>query len=243
MENRLIVGKSNDGKTTLAEHFRDAINPKVDPDAERTISPVLYCEAPPLPDESRLYSQILRSMGVPHRAAASACVLWDLVCFNIPRFGVKIILIDDIHHSLAGSNTQQHRYLNTIKFMGHELKISIVLLGIKQAFDAIQIDDQMLNRFMPRPLPTWVYGREYQNLLVSFESFLPLRHPSILAEPKLAKLLIEMSNGSIGELSLLLNEASKLAINSKDEKITEELLRTLDWIPFAERRERTLSLV
>lgn len=65
----------------------------------------------------------------------------------------KILIIDELHNILAGNNTRQREFLNIIRFLGNELQISIVGVGIKDAYLAIRSDDQLENHFDPFILP------------------------------------------------------------------------------------------
>jgi hypothetical protein len=73
-------------------------------------------------------------------------------------------------------------------------------------------------------LADWDLNREFQMLLASFESTLPLRKPSCLAEKRLAVKLLSMSEGTIGELSRILVAAATHAIESGEERILYQLV-------------------
>jgi hypothetical protein len=87
---------------------------------------------------------------------------------------VKMLIIDEIHHVLAGPLLKQRHFLNVIKYMGNELQIPIVAAGTHDAFNAIQIDPQLANRFEPALLPRWSMNEDYLRLLASFEPTLRL---------------------------------------------------------------------
>lgn len=82
---------------------------------------------------------------------------------------------------------------------------------------------------------------EFQMLLASFESTLPLRKPSSLAEERLA-IKLSMSEGTIGELSRILVAAATYAIDSGEERINEKVLRAINWEPPSERKRRADGL-
>lgn len=56
-----------------------------------------------------------------------------------------------------------------MKYMGNELQIPIVGVGIKDAYRAIQTDSQLANRFEPAVLPRWEMDKNFLRLLMSFE--------------------------------------------------------------------------
>ena len=87
--------------------------------------------------------------------------------------GVKMLIVDEIQHVLAGPMLKQRHFLNVIKYLGNELQIPIVAAGTHDAFNAIQTDPQLSNRFEPALLRRWTLTDEYLRLLASFEVALP----------------------------------------------------------------------
>jgi Bacterial TniB protein len=79
-----------------------------------------------------------------------------------------------------------NRRSNTIKYLGNELQIPIVGVETYEAFNALQTDPQLANRFEPTVLPRWEQGQEYLRLLSSFERMLPLKQPTRLTGEDLA---------------------------------------------------------
>ena len=87
---------------------------------------------------------------------------------------LRVLIIDEIHHILAGHIAKQRHFLNVLKYLGNELKIPLVGVGTIDALRAIQTDPQMVNRFEPVSLPRWEMTRDFQMLLASFERTLPI---------------------------------------------------------------------
>src|SRR5450631_2620443 len=129
----------------------------------------------------------------------------------------------EIQHVLAGPLLKQRQFLNVIKHLGNELQIPIVAAGTQDAFNAIQTDPQLANRFEPAVLRRWTIGEDYLRLLASFEVALPLEQRSGLVEPALALKILSLSEGTIGEISALLCRAAIDAIESETEQITSAL--------------------
>jgi hypothetical protein len=92
-------------------------------------------------------------------------------------------------------------------------------------------------------LPRWRLAQDFQMLLASFEQALPLRNPSRLAEAQVARKLLTLSEGSLGELSALLTAAAVYAVKSGAERIDAKLLAAIDWTPPSERRRGAERLV
>lgn len=242
MPNLLIVGDTNNGKTMLAQRFK-SLHPAIDnPVGNGIIAPVLLVQAPPVPDEGRFYNAILELLFAPYRPSERVDKKQFQVIKLLRYIGLKILIIDEVHHILAGNMNRQKAFLNVIKYLGNELEISIVGVGTKDAFRALQTDPQLANRFEPITLPRWEMDVNFQRLLASFERMLPLKKASNLAQHELASTLYAMSEGYIGELSRLLSEASTLAIRSNTEQISAKLLQQVDWMPPSKRKRQLEGL-
>src|ERR1022692_1499809 len=87
-----------------------------------------------------------------------------------------------------------------------------------------QTDPQLSNRFEPALLRRWTLTDEYLRLLASFEVALPLERPSRLAQLTLARKILNLSEGTIGEISALLTGAALAAIERGTEQITSNVL-------------------
>jgi hypothetical protein len=151
--------------------------------------------------------------------------------------------VDEIHHILAGHISRQRQFLYVLKYLGNELRIPLVGVGTIDAARAIQTDEQLVNRFRPVALRRWQMNRDWQMLLASFERILPLRNPSRLADISLATTLLAWSEGTIGELASLLRAAATVAVETGEERITEKLIKGLDWLPPSSRRNAVEALM
>ena len=243
MPNRLLVGETNNGKTALIRHFM-AMNPSSnDPRKEAASIPIVYVQAPPVPQEHRFYAILLDAIGVMHRRSYRTNELFYQVRNLLPKVGLKMLIIDEIHHILAGSTKNHHAFLNTLKYIGNELLVPVVGAGTRQALFAVQSDSQIENRFQPLEIPRWKCSNEWRRFLATFELELPLRKPSDLAEPRLAERLHLMSEGTVGELSGLLKRAMAEAIRGGEERICDAVLDRLQWVPPSARRKHALAVI
>lgn len=238
MPNMLIVGDTNNGKTMLTKRFLKQYPAKDNPDGDGIIAPVLLVQAPPVPDEGRFYNAILELLFAPYRPSERVDKKQFQVIKLLRYIGTKILVIDEIHHILAGNLNRQRAFLNVLKYLGNELQISIVGVGTKDAFRALQSDPQLSNRFEPVLLPRWEFNQDFLRLLVSFERMIPLKHASNLHHKSLAMRLFSMSEGYIGELSRLLNNAAVYAVKNKLESITPAVLDKIDWISPSQRKRQ-----
>jgi hypothetical protein len=243
MPNRLLVGETNNGKTALIRHFMSMHPCNDDSHLEAAVIPIVYVQAPPLPDEHRFYGALLDAIGVFHRRSYRTSELFYQVRNLLPRMGLKMLVIDEIHHILAGSTKRHHAFLNTVKYIGNELPVPVVGVGTRQALIAVQSDSQIENRFQPLEIPRWQCSNEWRRFLATFEMELPLRKPSELADQRMAQRLHSMSEGTVGELAMLLQRAMAEAIRGGEERICDVVLDRLHWVPSSSRRKHALTVI
>ncbi|MDO9268862.1 MAG: TniB family NTP-binding protein [Methylobacter sp.] len=237
MPNMLLIGGTNNGKTRLIKQFAQRHMTDENPGGEYIIAPVLYTQAPPAPSEAGFYSEILNilfeKVPVSSTDAKRARVVQVLHGIHL-----KVLIIDELHNILAGASVRQQQFLNMIKYLGNELQISIVGCGTGDLLRAVSIDPQIQNRFIPELLPKWQMNKEFRQLLMSFESILPLRNPSGLHDPMLAGKTLAMCEGTIGELSSLLNMAAIYAIRNGHEQITADILNACGYVSPSDRTQQ-----
>lgn len=242
MPNMLLIGETNNGKTMLVSKFRDLHPASENPDGEAVNIPVLYIQAPPSPDERGLYNAILNRLFERSPRSQPTDAKRDQVVDVLRRVNLGMVIVDEIHHLLAGSYVKQRNCLNVLKYLGNELCVPIVGIGTAEAMRAVQTDPQLSNRFMPEVLPKWTKSAELARLLVSFEHVIPLHRPSQLASPELASRVLDLSGGTIGEMSALLNAAAIKAISSGEEQITADLLARCGYVPPNLRRQAASTI-
>jgi len=237
MPNLLVVGDTNNGKTMLVKRFCSKHKPDDNPKGEAAVVPVLFMQAPPVPDEGRFYNTILELLFAPYKPGDRADRKQFQAMKAMRAVGLKMLVIDEIHHILAGSMTKQKAFLNVIKYLGNELEIPIVSVGTRDAFRAIQTDLQLSNRFDQVLLPRWRNDAEFLRLLATFERAIPLQQPSHLTDGALADKIYSMSEGYLGEISRVLARAAAKAVETGQEGIDKKLLDHIGWVPPSERRK------
>lgn len=240
MPNLLLVGDSNNGKTALLNRFHKKHKAFVQEDENgysKVINPVLFVQAPPEPDERRFYKIIFEHLYAPHRPSERIEQQHSRLIKLLRELETRVLVIDEIHHVLAGTQAKQRLFLNVLKYLSNELQIPLVCAGTRDAFNAIQTDPQLSNRFEPKVLPRWTNDNELKKLLISFESIMPLKKQSNLIENSMTTKILAMSDGFIGEISKIIQLSTILAIESNVEKITPNILDSIDYIsPDKKRR-------
>lgn len=238
MPNLLVVGNTNNGKTMLVKRFCSRHQPEDNKEGKSIVVPVLFVQAPPVPDEGRFYNTILDLLFAPYKPSDRVDRKQFQVIKLMREVGLRMLIIDEVQHILAGNLTRQRTFLNVIKFLGNELEIPIVAVGTKDAFRALQTDTQLANRFDHAKLPRWKNDDDFIRLLMTFEQMLPLRNPSMLDDQALADRIYSMSEGYIGEISRLLVEAAVAAIKTGKEAIDKRLLDSIGWVAPSDRRKQ-----
>ncbi|NOU58878.1 TniB family NTP-binding protein [Marinifilum caeruleilacunae] len=237
MPNLLLVGDSNNGKTILLNKFTEENKSYVEEASQEKRIPILMIQAPPDPDEKRFYNTILESLFAPYKSSEKIEMRQQRVIHLLRKVQLKMLIIDEIHHLLAGTMAKQRSFLNVLKYLANELMIPFVCSGTREALHAIQTDPQLANRFEPKVLPRWQNDEDYLRLLASFERILPLKNASLLIENSLASTILLKSEGLIGEISKILELSSILAIESGIEKINQNILENIDYTPPSERKK------
>lgn len=236
MPNLLVAGETNNGKTALVTRFVRHHPPELGDHGTPSSVPVIAIQAPPIPDERRFYQAILTRLFAPFRPSRSAGLLQHEVLQLLGTVGLRMLIIDEVHHVLAGPMLKQRHFLNVIKYLGNELQIPIVAVGMHDAFNAIHTDPQLANRFEPALLAKWTMSDEYLRLLASFEIALALQQRSNLLEPELALRILSLSEGTIGEIAALLSRAALHAIERGTETITMGTLHQCGYTSPSKRR-------
>ena len=239
----LLVGSSNNGKTSLLEEFVRR-NPSYDYYSENSDKltkeffnkynaigiPTLSILAPNEPNESRLYSNILNKISAPFKERDSIARKQYLVEYYLDLLNVDMLIIDEIHNILSGSVAKQKQVLNAIKNLSNHLKIPIVLSGTKDALRAVSTDSQISSRFRPIYLKKWKMDKEFVSLLATFLKTLPLKKESIMLTVNTSMEILEISDGNIGDIIGLLKKAAIYAIKSESERITLKEIKECGYI-------------
>jgi hypothetical protein len=230
MQNLLIVGEPNNGKTTIVRRFRELYGQGWVSEEVEPVKPVILAEAPPNADEKGLYVSMLERFWAPYRASDSVLKLRYQVIHQLRACSVRLIILDELHSLLAGSAIKQREVMNAIKYLCNELMIPIVGVGTREAVRVLHMDPQHASRFDVASLPLWDLNPEFQRLLASFEKILPLRKPSDLHQPELAQALHTISGGNLGDLHRVLVACATEAIQSRKEQIDAEIVRGKAWL-------------
>jgi hypothetical protein len=215
----LLYGESGMGKTMLIEKMERQHPNSHHERRGLTLRPVLRVQMPASPDERRFHTRLLEILGAPYTSHDQIGALEGRVLHILAEIETKLLCIDEVHHLLAGSQREQRRPLNLLKFVANELKIAVVAFGTHDAFHAMQIDAQVASRFEPLLLPRWTEIDGFRGFVTGYGRLLPLRKPSPFGEVAMIRSLLELSGGITGKVTTLLARAAEAAILDGSEHI------------------------
>lgn len=235
----LIVGRSNNGKSSIIEHFikRHPFLTKEDGTPGFSIS---WVALPAKPSESNFWSEVLWSLNIAHRSQDRADVKRPAAIDAMRYANTRMLVIDEMNH-LANAGKEAATLLAEIKNATSALRIPILGTGTQPAIHALRSEPQLMTRFEPIGLERWRLDAEYLRFLASYEKLLPLAEQSNLASRTLAPMIYGMAGDTIGDTVSLLKEAAVQAIEMDRERIDVEVLSKLrghrreDWDEAAKR--------
>lgn len=237
MQNLLIMGESNNGKTTLARRFFNSHQPYIETTCEAesdypieiVVRPVIMIQCPHIPHEKSLYYNILDQLNLPYRKSTRADYLKQTVINAMKDMKVQILILDEIHHTLSGSAAKQREFLNLIKYISNEVQVSIVALGTNEASFALKAEKQLDTRFDKIVIPKWKYDDDFLRLLATIEKIYPLEKESDLTDDRIAKQIYNMSHGILGEVVKVVKLAAIHSIECGEERINMKVLSAIDY--------------
>ena len=168
MPNLAICAQTNNGKTRLMKHFL-SLHPAAGTSGGTIAAPVFYLQCPSIPEESRLYSAILLKLCKKFRPTAPAQEKLVFVLDALSKIEIRILALDEVNFTEVGTAAKQKRFLNALRYLANELRISIVCLGTEEMMRVIRSVSSVENRFPPVVLPQWHIDNEFRKLLASFE--------------------------------------------------------------------------
>lgn len=240
MPNIAIIGDTNNGKSFILDRFVAKYTKPFDPNEDHTTLPVVHIRLRAKADETRFYNAILSSLFANGPDRESADSKLDRIHRLLFHLESQVLVVDEFQHSTCGTKSKIRELLNAVKNVGSDLKLSIVLGGTPEVLNVLSSDTQIENRFLPRHLKRWSLDDEFFSLLATIQIKLKLRKEYDLTGDAIAKRLLLLSGGILGDLVDLLVSLAVHAIRTGTEAITEkmlniEYLKQIGWTPPSQR--------
>ena len=227
MPNILVIGRSDNGKSSIIEKFIHR-HPLIMGE-DGTCGPcIIRVSMPPKPTESKFWSEVLWSMGIVHRERDAPDIKERQAIEVMHTVSVRTIAIDELNH-LTNAGKEAAVLLAAINNTSSRLRVPIVAAGTQAAINALNSDPQMKSRFEPMVLERWRLDKEYLRFLATYETFLPLPEPSGLAGRELAPAIYGLAGDTIGGTVRVLKAAATAAIENDREKIDLKVLSSMNY--------------
>ncbi|HCF4373743.1 TniB family NTP-binding protein [Pseudomonas aeruginosa] len=240
-----LLGRSQNGKSSILANFLKRNTPVTKPDAEKALMPVLLIDMPPAPIEGRLYYKILSKFGVAGSAREPDESMLHRISILLTHLETKMLIVDEAFNLNGGSHTQHQRMLNSIRGICTTLRIPVVIAGVPEIDPILARDESIGNRFRPIYLPTWTDRRleEYARFIKTFLKHFKLANPSDLMDEQALMQLLHLSDGLLGETVKILTALAEMAIRSGSEviepkHITKQHLDAAGYVPPATGRSQ-----
>lgn len=208
------------GKTHIIQKFVRDHPPVFDEIHSTTQVPVVAMQMPPEPLEQDFCEEFLMALGAVISTGLSIISVRSRTRKFARQFGLRLLIIDEIHSMLAGTFRQQRRFLNSLRFLANDLHLPIVCVGTHEAYQALTTDQQLADRFGEFELPQWRNDASLAQLLKTFGAMLPLRAASDLCEPKIRQRILALTEGVTVRICRVLETAAIAAIRDGSETIT-----------------------
>ena len=242
MPNLALIGETNNGKTMLLRNFCKLNNPPEDPNADKTLLPVLLIETPPAPDEGRLYYAMLDRVSACGSAREPEDSKLRRIKIILLHLETRMIILDDFFNIGAGTPTKRRKFLNALRNLSNDLQLPIVVAGTPETLNVLSVDPSIANRFRPVFLPKWQDSnlQEFARFVLSVEKTLLLKKPCNLMNEAALRSLLIFGEGLLGEIVAILKLLAESAIRSGKESIDGEMitkknLAALGWVMPSDR--------
>lgn len=244
MNNLLIIGGSNCGKTSLLERLVKLHEPGGELAHEGWPHPVVLLQVFPGWTTQELTHHFLSACGL--NPLFTRRIRFEELTAYQQRLGdgrPRAVLLDEFHNILENTVLRRRQLLATVRALTNAFGIPIIAAGTRAALYAVQLDPQLENRFRVEVLSRLLPREEFVRLLMAFERVLPLKQASHLREPELAARLYALCGGLVGELSDTLRRAAHHAVRTGEERITQEGLHRAGCLSPADRRRQVEAVL
>ncbi|MFC1672742.1 TniB family NTP-binding protein [Pseudomonadota bacterium] len=235
-QSSLIIAGPATGKSAIARQFEKTVNPNNDPGKEERVMPVVYVQAPPDGKVAALYSDILEAINEPYKPTWQPLRKQHLVLFMLTKLKTRMLIVDELHHFLAGNVRDRSVFMNVLKHLSSELQICIVGVGTKEVLRAMHVDEQFASRFEPYQIQRWEPDEEYMRFLIQVCRHAKFKGTAQLKRKAFVRRIHALSKGLTGETWKLICKLIEYAEINGYDQLEIEMLDQIDWTMPGERR-------
>ncbi|MBA4137011.1 MAG: hypothetical protein C0518_06825 [Opitutus sp.] len=237
----LIIGPVNSGKSALVHRLQRDLGG----DAEKKVGatnefPLLVIEVPSRPTEPRLNLAIARALRMPVASEHESRKISDTILRNLIQRKVRMVVFVEMDHFDPLPEDEQTVVFDFIKNITNE-GIVVVGVGTENCRESIEKHEALASRFRLKFLTGFAQGAEFGDFLTTLESFYPLPARSFLDSEPLRTTIFKRTNGVVGEVTLLLNEAAAWALRQGRPCIDDTALKSCAYTESLLRSEKRKS--
>ncbi|MHC8361901.1 TniB family NTP-binding protein [Pseudomonas sp. LS2P72] len=206
----IVYGKGGYGKSAIVQRLIDL----------NIISPykLKFVTMTENLDRYRLHQSVCIAFGV--ESTGKSTPKTAAVFRVIKAENVTGLLIDEIHDAMSQAYGQKRATLSLMKNMaGDPLMLCLIVFGNHTAAQVLAVDDQLNRRFVQWELTPWKNDQDFTDFVHAYESHLPLRLPSGLAQKRLRDLLFKYSHGIMDNVVKIMKAFAMDAIETGAERI------------------------
>lgn len=192
--------------------------------------PVLYTAVPSGATPKTLASKILKDLGDPlfYKGTEIAMTHRLLSFLSEEMCNVEMIIIDEFQQLIDKDTTRVlQKASDWLKSFSEEAAIPIIICGMPESERIFEVNEQLDGRFCLRQeMRSLTYDNEedirlYRSFLNAIDNSMPFVDCAHFADPMLADKFFYATNGNQRYLKKILGEATKIALRSGQDSITE----------------------
>lgn len=222
----VVLGESDTGKSRTLKMFRQRHEPVIEIENEYTHFPVVLIDAPSKISRTAVMHSILEELQAPITLRIDEEPLKRHVIRALKQHQVRLVMIDEFHDiSHHALNAEIVSFLTFVKSLVNGVGRPFVVCGTPRVADIIRMDPQIAGRLRDVVRLQQLTDTQFTQTLLMYELLLPLRLASNLREHENIRIeLFNRSQGYIGQLSNILKDACKTAIEDGTERLTMKVL-------------------
>jgi DNA transposition AAA+ family ATPase len=230
-EGLLIQGDTGAGKTTIVKLYMQRY-PRYHTE-ESTVVPVLYAKVPVPATCKSLVTKLLLEIGDPAADRGSQISQTIRLMRYLEACGVELLILDEFQHFQDRDSLKVLKTVSDwLKILMDDTGVPIVLAGLPYSHTILDSEnnEQLQRRFSLRMvLDAFRYNtsqerQDFRRFLNVIDEKLPLVEKSSLADPGTALCIYEATNGVVAHVMKLVRHATVIALESKRERLTQEIL-------------------
>ena len=223
----LVTAPSRAGKSVTIKKYMENFPEGGDQYNDRM--PILLIDVPSPCTIKALAEKMLTELGDLRPSSGSAAAMMERVSRLIKDLGVELIILDEFQH-LGELESARKQVANTIKALLNDGLVPIVLVGLPEAEEVLNAEPQLANRCYGRVRIRPLIAKDakefkaFRSLLSKFEAALPFMAESNLQKPSTALRIHRHTEGLLGKVERLIENAMLIAIREQRPCIDRECL-------------------